>query len=284
MNNRLTLGTAQFGFRYGVTNSEGKMCLDEINRVMDHCFENGVDTLDTAQSYGNSEEILGNFHKNRFNLNTKIVYHVVKSVDKDLRKKLDISLKKLNLDHLHTLYVHNGDQLLHDVLRRDAAVKILKSFKESGLVSNLGLSLYEPPEQDDIFLSNFDCIQVNYNLLDGRYCNHFANLKARYGLIIQARSVFLQGLLLSNPDALPYKFRKWRNVFKDFHNHLNCDDHVKAKSILLETLNKEFIDTAVFGVTSLVQLKQILQPDVAVKKCVEIIASFDDELLDPRNW
>ena len=59
MNRRLVLGTVQFGLLYGIANQVGKVSRDEVAEILGHARAAGVDTLDTAIGYGDSEVILG---------------------------------------------------------------------------------------------------------------------------------------------------------------------------------------------------------------------------------
>ncbi len=56
---KIALGTVQFGIDYGVTNQRGQVAADEVRNILDFANENNIETLDTASSYGNSEQILG---------------------------------------------------------------------------------------------------------------------------------------------------------------------------------------------------------------------------------
>ena len=56
---RLALGSAQFGLKYGVANKVGRPTCREIKRIIATAKNAGIDTLDTAVSYGESERILG---------------------------------------------------------------------------------------------------------------------------------------------------------------------------------------------------------------------------------
>ena len=57
----LSLGCAQFGMNYGYTNTRGKVNQDEVGEIIDLAIKNNINSFDTAQSYGNSEEVLGKF-------------------------------------------------------------------------------------------------------------------------------------------------------------------------------------------------------------------------------
>ena len=55
--NRLALGTAQFGMRYGINNSSKEsMGLNEIEEILNFSLEKKIDLLDTAMNYGDSEK------------------------------------------------------------------------------------------------------------------------------------------------------------------------------------------------------------------------------------
>ena len=68
---KLGLGTVQFGCSYGISNTKGQVLKDEVKRILDFAHKNGIDILDTASLYGNSEEILGQFDLSKFKIVTK---------------------------------------------------------------------------------------------------------------------------------------------------------------------------------------------------------------------
>ena len=74
MANKLILGTVQFGLNYGINNSKGKPSQEEVKKVLDFASDKGINNLDTAESYGDSYEVIGNYHKSsrsKFKIHTK---------------------------------------------------------------------------------------------------------------------------------------------------------------------------------------------------------------------
>src|SRR3979490_7479 len=59
MQNRLALGTVQFGQRYGVANDSGQVPSAAVRAILLRAAEAGIDTLDNAIAYGDSETRLG---------------------------------------------------------------------------------------------------------------------------------------------------------------------------------------------------------------------------------
>ena len=55
----LSLGTVQLGLNYGIHNDSGKPSLETSFRILNAAMEAGINTLDTAAGYGNSEEVIG---------------------------------------------------------------------------------------------------------------------------------------------------------------------------------------------------------------------------------
>ena len=69
---KLALGTAQFGMEYGIANKNGKVSLDEAKAIITLGRLAGIDTLDTAMAYGDSEESLGKLSTEDFHVITKL--------------------------------------------------------------------------------------------------------------------------------------------------------------------------------------------------------------------
>ena len=53
------LGTAQFGMNYGIANNVGKIKKNDVINILNFAYKQGIDTIDTACSYGSSEKKLG---------------------------------------------------------------------------------------------------------------------------------------------------------------------------------------------------------------------------------
>ena len=52
---RLILGSAQFGYKYGITNKFSAVSDTEILKIGNNALESGITTVDTAISYGDAE-------------------------------------------------------------------------------------------------------------------------------------------------------------------------------------------------------------------------------------
>lgn len=69
---KLALGTVQFGLNYGVANATGRVTLRESRGILHHAHACGMDTLDTAIAYGDSEVVLGQLGIDQWKVITKL--------------------------------------------------------------------------------------------------------------------------------------------------------------------------------------------------------------------
>ena len=56
---KIVLGTVQFGLPYGIANTLGQPSFKTVKEILTLAYDHGIDTLDTAASYGESEIVLG---------------------------------------------------------------------------------------------------------------------------------------------------------------------------------------------------------------------------------
>ena len=95
MGMKIAIGTAQLGFNYGVANINGKIEKLEAKDILQYAIKYGVDTIDTAIAYGESEKCLGEIGVDRFKIVTKLPE--VPSNYGDLKKWIDNHLKNYDV-------------------------------------------------------------------------------------------------------------------------------------------------------------------------------------------
>src|SRR6185369_12682558 len=135
---KLGVGTAQFGMNYGIANRSGQPSRSEVSAILELAGTNGVDLIDTANLYGESELVIGEClpEGHRFNIVTKTPYFPASSIaDSDrstLRSACCDSLRKLRQASLYALLVHNADDLLKPGGER--LYEEMQLLKDEGLV------------------------------------------------------------------------------------------------------------------------------------------------------
>ena len=278
--NKLALGTVQFGLDYGVTNNTGQVKIEEVGSILEFAKNNDINVLDTAASYGSSEEVLGSAGVGYFQVITKTT--PLKSDVNEVIDNFYTSLKNLNRTQVDGLLVHDFSDIENEQF--DVLYRKIIELKRQGLVNKIGFSTYTP-EQVDFLLKNFDfdLIQVPFNVFDNRLIQG-GQLQAlnNKGIEIHARSVFLQGVLLDFTN-LSYYFSTWEKEFNEYQEVVKGRGLTLIEYALNYVLNVEKIDKVLVGVNSKEQLIDIVNA-TQKKRSTNAFTIEDLNLLNPSRW
>lgn len=289
---RIGLGTVQFGLDYGITNAAGRVSEAEVTQIANLCRETNVNTIDTAHLYGCSEQVLGRtFGADGFRIITKTPkFGEARSAEEaveGLRSAFRLSLRRLNVSRIHALLLHDPADLLGPL--GAALWRAMEEVKEAGLVSRLGVSVYEGHEID-VGLERFplEVVQLPFNALDRRLVNGGQMTRlAAAGVEIHARSVFLQGLLLKQPEAIPARFAPIRDAV--FHMNASFRDAglSQFEGVLALALQCREIDRFIVGVTSAAELLEVLAAAAKADSVPDLRFEpppLDGCYLNPAEW
>lgn len=284
---RLALGTAQFGLNYGIANERGQVSTDQVSEILKTASSVGIDTLDTAIAYGDSEQRLGGVGISCWKVVSKLpeIPPDTANVYSWVKQSVCTSLERLQVRQLYGLLLHRPEQLLGS--QGDALYHSLSLMKEQGLVKKIGVSIYNPGELNllcDKF--SFDLVQSPLNVLDRNLEKSGWLHKLRdLGVEIHTRSVFLQGLLLMNPSKRPTYFKRWQPLWDHWEQWLTDAKSTPLQACLSYVCSLPEVSRIVVGIDSLSQLKEILaSPSANLEIPDSIIASNDPELIYPFHW
>tara|TARA_Y100001960_G_C14652739_1_gene816754 strand:- start:311 stop:1183 length:873 start_codon:yes stop_codon:yes gene_type:complete len=287
MISRLALGSAQFGLPYGIANKEGQVSSDKVTQIINRARAAGMNTLDTAISYGGSEFVLGEVGIGRWQVISKLpgIPKDCEDIDAWVNESVDSSLKRLKISKLRGLLLHRPEQLLGS--KGDAIYQALVSIQKRGGTEKIGISVYDPSELDSIWPRyQFDIVQAPFNILDRRLIlSGWLGRLSQAGIEIHVRSVFLQGLLLMDKASRPEKFKRWQPLWDEWHRWLTDQALTPLQACLAYVIAQTEIDLIVVGVESLQQLVQII--DSCEKNIHEFpndIMSGDTCLINPTEW
>lgn len=287
MSSRLALGTVQFGFLYGIANQAGQVARDEASAILSHALAMGVDTLDTAIAYGESEQRLGDIGIGQWQVISKLsaVQEPCIDVSAWVQESVLGSLERLRIPKLYGLLLHRPQQLLG--AQGDALYRALVAIKDHGKVGKIGISIYDPRELDALCPHyHFDVVQAPFNILDRRLvASGWLERLHQAGTEIHIRSVFLQGLLLMKAANRPATFNRWRPLWQQWHNWLDDEALTPLQACLGFALAQPQIARVVVGVDSLMQFKDVL--DNLGSPPIEppaFLVSEDIDLINPSRW
>ena len=286
---KIVLGTAQFGLDYGINNKTGKIPKAEVYKILDSLKEYTINYIDTAQVYGESENVLGAYIKNNSS-SFKIISKIHNCSPGEIEKLTKESIQRLGVNNLYGMLLHNYD----NYEKNPSIYKSIVSTKSEGLIEKAGFSLYYPNQLIKILDDNleFDIIQIPYNLFDRRFEKYFQILKEK-NVEIHVRSVFLQGLFFKQPGDLPPNLKEFSDhllLLNDFSAKLGITIYELA---LLFVISNQLIDKAVIGIDNVDHLKAIIDvlndnkklEFVNSHKSILIKLEIENEtLLIPSNW
>jgi len=284
---KLALGTAQFGMPYGVANRSGKVSGEEVGRILDYARSQGIDTLDTAVGYGESEAVLGAHPLAGWRVISKVgaVPESCREIPAWVNAQVHGSLARLKIPGLAGLLLHAPHQLLGP--RGEEIYAALADVRAQGLVNKIGISIYSPSELD--MLNDryaLDIVQAPVNIFDRRLASTgwMSKLELK-NIELHARSIFLQGLLLMAPSSRPEKFLRWSGLWEGWDAWLRASRLTPLQASLRYVLAQPEIRHAVVGVDSLKQLKEICLAAAgpAPEPPLEVLTA-DEGLLNPARW
>lgn len=285
---KLALGTVQFGLDYGISNKTGKTELRAVESILNKAREEKIDLLDTASSYGTSEEVLGGLGVSDFKIVTKFpTSSPNEKLGEWLYKTLERSLNNLRVDNIYCSMFHRtefiDDKNLLELNDRMKRIKLNKK------ITKIGISVYSLHELNRLINLGFqfDLLQIPVNVFDQRFCNNklIKNLKDR-NVEVHSRSSFLQGLLLMKPNDRPAYFNKWSHYLEKWDDFL-VQNRINALTGCIEYVkNQSFLDRVIVGVNTRENLEEILYAykSDSYKLDFDFEAINEENLINPSKW
>lgn len=277
---RLALGTVQFGLDYGISNHDGQVSDEELDAIIALARQAGIDTLDTAQAYGNAEQRLGQRDITDFTLIDKLAPGLPLS---DVKAAINNSLHWLGRKRLDGLLLHRSQDASPTLF------ELLTDLQQQGAIGKLGISVYSPEELDTWSAAGYplELVQLPANLLDQRFLRTgWLDKLVDMGCEIHVRSLFLQGLLLMQPAQRPDYFQRFATALERFdHWHPSVAPLGRALSIMTALPQ---VSRFVVGVCHAQELAAIVAASQAQHECYEAdiahLASMEQELINPGLW
>ena len=285
---KLALGSAQFGLRYGVANELDRVGSAALESILALALSAGIDQIDTAIAYGDSESRLGSAGVSAWRVVTKLpaLPPGTRNIPDWVESHVRGSLLRLKIPRLDGLLLHRPADLSE--VHGFEYLRALESVKERGLIGGAGVSIYSPGELDSVWeIWRPDIVQAPFNVFDRRLVHSgWLTKLVDHGVRIHTRSAFLQGLLLLSDVRRPAWFDRWRQLLYRWQAY--CRE-VQKSPLQVATgfaLAQPGIECAIVGVDSRVQLEQVLA-SVSTQPVPILpgdLSSEDLELLEPSRW
>lgn len=294
----LSLGTVQLGLNYGINNTDGKPSQETANAILDCAMEHGINTLDTAGAYGDSETVIGSWLKTvpaekRPFIVTKAARLETGSLEivrNDLKKHVAESKSRLGVEQLDMLMLHHFDDYLKD---KDNVLQAMEELKASGDVRFIGTSAYSFHDYGEIAATGMDAVQIPINLFDwGQIENGGLKKLADSGMMIFVRSVYLQGLVFQDPEKMDPRMEFARETLVKFRSLCSKYNLTPACLALSYALSLPGVTSLVLGSEKPEQVRQntdLLQQTVELTAAQmaeirELFVNTPERVLNPSLW
>lgn len=302
----MTLGGAQFGLNYGVTNSNGKITKEEANKIIKQAITEGVQYIDTASAYGDSELIIGEILRGGWKDRVKVITKLdplnelsnsqnVEAIKYAVQASVFKSCRNLGVPKLDILMLHRANHLVEN---NKLIYEEIITLKNTGLIDDLGVSVQSAEEMElALGFEEITFIQFPFNILDNRWESLVERIKlekSKRKLILHARSVLLQGLLTSQEVNLWKKahIENGEEIYKWLDCQYKINEKMSISDLCISYVNSQaWIDSVVIGVTSYNELLSNLQSvsmKLLTEKQIELInqnkPTLSEKSLNPALW
>lgn len=283
----LILGTAAFGKKYGIANRGLKLESREIGEILLTAQALGINEFDTAPSYIGAEAQLGKFLD--LSQQPKVSSKLSKANSTSVRlilASVKETLRRTKVRSLETLYLHDPEALTGKSVEETNAG--LNEVISLGLAKKVGASVYSIQALLDAkarypILTVF---QVPENICDRRMLSssELVDLKNE-GNQFNVRSLYLQGLLLMPPEAIPSKLQRAKTAVLQLKAFADSCAALPIDLCLAYGRAIPWASGIIIGPVNVGQLQQAVHSKVqlpaAWERSIEILP---EAILDPRRW
>jgi aryl-alcohol dehydrogenase-like predicted oxidoreductase len=159
--------------------ADEEKALAALSRALDL----GITYIDTAHSYGDgkSEERIGRLMPERRKQITLATKLSARTAD-DARRQIELSLKRLQTDHLDVLHIHalSGPEDLTAIEKPDGVLKALYEARDQKITRAIGITCHAAPValKSALERHDFDCTQMALNAAMARMAEGQGGMKA----------------------------------------------------------------------------------------------------------
>lgn len=258
---RLMLGTVQLGMPYGIANRTGQPDYDRARAILAAAADGGVNCLDTAAAYGESEAIVGRALQELRLADRMVVVTKVRALTpaeagntaaaaRAIEQSVAESRRRLHLDCIPIVLFHREADAVH--------LDVLEKLKARGWLRHAGVSCDSRPgpAADLAGRSEVGALQIPANILDRRHVDSGAfRIAAAHGVAVFIRSVYLQGLLLMAETSVPEHLRAVLPVRRRLEAIAGAAGMTLAELALRYVLGQRGVTCVLTGVETVEQVK-----------------------------
>lgn len=179
---------------------------DKAENIVSKALDLGINYIDTARCYGDSEVLIGAVMKNRRSecyLSSKSIRRSKEETAEDI----DISLKNLNTDMIDIYFCHDisREQHYEKVMSESGSLSAIKTAQKAGKIRYIGISTHRADIATKAINSGeFDAIMLSINLFDQEFIKDVIPLARKAGMGIIGMKPLAGGAFNFPQIALKY--------------------------------------------------------------------------------
>ena len=273
MQSRLVLGSATYG----------TLTQFEVDQLLYTALESGINIVDTARGYENSEERIGAFLKRNceIRVNSKCgLPNPSMFTPAGIKRSVEASLKCLGVEQINTLFVHSlpAEYLTEENISAMLSLKLEGKVHEIGYAGD-GLNLGAA-----VKITSFDNFMATINIIDQSNFNQIRRIKPSakvYFKLAMGQAVwtslewknriksqaFIRGLF--NKPPVPDSWKDYCARFSEFKLHFITSNFAEEflKFALSAGSGDQFV---ILGTCSVTHIKEAVR--------------IENELFNTRSW
>lgn len=224
---------------------------EQAAAVLKHAIDIGIRYFDTAPSYnsGTSERRLGAALRGRERGEFYIATKTLERTAAGARRDLEASLKKLNMEYVDCLQIHEVHDDVELLFKKDSVLSALEKAREEGLIKYIGITCHRDPKFAVAAFEQFEFASalVPVNPIDPQrlsFTKEFLPFAAKKGFATIAMKIFAGGQLLkdgkvTSKECLRYAFARSATVLVP-----GCDSILQIDEAAEAALNSTKPDAA----------------------------------------
>ncbi len=227
----------------------------DVERLLGSALDAGLNVIDTAECYGDSEDLIGravSMRRDDYYLFTKCGHNVGEELpdypDWDprlLEVSIDRSLRRLRTDHVDLLQLHSCSL---DVLRKGDVVKVLEKAKREGKTRYIGYSGVDEDARYAIRSGVFDTLQISISIADQQNIDFTLPMATERNMgIIAKRPIANSAWLDPDMNKESYGYSYWQRLQTLKYDFLQSGPATSVATALRFTLTVPGIHTAIVG-------------------------------------
>ncbi len=227
----------------------------QVDRLLGSAIDAGLNVIDTAECYKNSEELIGQTIRHRrsdYYLFTKCGH--ASGLDLPnwdpamLEMSIDRSLKRLGTDYVDLIHLHSCSE---DILRQGDVIEVLERAKEQGKTRYIGYSGDHAAARYAVKTGKFDSLMISFNIADQEALDEIIPEAAERGMgvVVKRPVANVAWRHAAEPDPKAYEHAYWRRLQKLAYPFLQTSIPDAVGHALRYTLSAPGVHTAIVGTT-----------------------------------